>query len=258
MTGPRSREASRIVWHDLMTVDLERSKEFYRDLFGWTTFQQEMGPMGTYTVIQHQGQAIGGMVATDPRHGVLTHWLVYLTVDEVDGLCERIGKLGGNVAVEPRGIRGVGNFAILQDPEGGVFSAIQMGSEMPGPARSREPGSFYWDQLLAREGDRMAKFYGEVCGWTVDRYEMGDQSHYGVFKHGEEAVAGMLPIPGDDKRKPGWLVYIAVDDIEDTVEKAKELGGEIVTGPDIVYGIGKYAVVQDTTQGAFGLFKPAG
>jgi len=38
----------------------------------------------------------------------------------------------------------------------------------------------------------------------------------------------------------------------------KQLGGEIVTGPDIVYGIGKYAVATDTAQGTFGLFKPAG
>jgi predicted enzyme related to lactoylglutathione lyase len=258
MTEKRSPEASRIVWHDLMTVDLERSKEFYEGLLGWTTVQQEMGPMGSYTVIQNKGQSIGGMVATDPRHGVLTHWLAYLTVGDVNGLCERIPRLGGTVAVEPRGVQGAGHFAILQDTEGGVFSAIEMGGEMPGPARSREPGNFYWDQLLTRDGDGASKFYGEVCGWTVDQYEMGENEYYGVFKRGEEAVAGMLPISGDDKRKQGWLVYVSVDDIDEVAEKAKGLGGKILSGPDIVYGIGKYAVVQDTTQGAFGLFKPAG
>jgi predicted enzyme related to lactoylglutathione lyase len=134
MIEPSSTEASRIVWHDLMTVDLERSKDFYKGLFGWTTAQQEMGPLGSYTVIQHRGQAIGGMVATDPRHGLPTHWFSYFTFEDVDGLCKRIGKLGGNVAVEPRGVKGVGHFAILHDPAGGVFSAIQMGGEMPGPA----------------------------------------------------------------------------------------------------------------------------
>jgi len=258
MTEPSTTEASRIVWHDLMTVDLERSKEFYKGLFGWTTAQQEMGPMGSYTVIQHRGQAIGGMVATDPRHGLTTHWLSYFTFEDVDGLCKRIGKLGGNVAVEPRGVRGVGSFAILHDPAGGVFSAIQMGGEMPVSVRSRDHGSFYWDQLLTRNSDRMAKFYGEVCGWTVDEYEMGDQGYYGVFKRGDEAVAGMLPISDDDKRKQGWLIYVAVDDIDEAAEKVKDLGGEVVTGPDIVHGIGKYAAVRDTTQGAFGLFKAAG
>jgi predicted enzyme related to lactoylglutathione lyase len=258
MTEPSTADASRIVWHDLMTVDLERSKEFYKGLFGWTTAQQEMGPMGSYTVIQHRGQTIGGMVATDPQHGLHTHWFSYLTFDDVDELCTRIGKVGGRVAVEPKGVRGVGRFAILHDPAGGVFSAIQMTGEMPGAGRSRDHGSFYWNQLLTRDSDRMAKFYGEICGWTVDEYEMGDLGYYGVFKRGDEAVAGMLPISDDDERKPGWVVYVAVDDIDESAEKAKELGGEIVSGPDIVHGVGKYAVVQDTTQGTFGLFKPAG
>jgi len=258
MTAPGSSEASRIVWHDLMTVDLERSKEFYEGLFGWTYFQQEMGPMGSYTVIHRQGQAIGGMVATEPRHGVLTHWLSYLSVTDVDGLCERMNEFGGNVAVEPRGLPGIGNFAILQDPEGGVFSVLQMGDGMPAPERLREHGSIYWDQLLTRGSERAAKFYGAVCRWTVDRYEMDDQGVYGVFKRGEEAVAGMLTLSGGDKRKPGWLVYVAVDDIDESAEKVKQLGGDIVTGPDVVYGIGKYAVATDTTQGTFGLFKPAG
>jgi predicted enzyme related to lactoylglutathione lyase len=258
MTEPSYTETGRIVWHDLMTVDLEQSKAFYNGLFGWTTAQQEMGPMGTYNLIQHRGQGIGGMVATDPLHGVSTHWLSYLTVDDVDGLCKRIGKLGGTVAVEPRGVTGAGRFAILQDPVSSVFSAIQIGGEMPGPSRSRDHGSFYWDQLLTRDNGPAGKFYGEVCGWTLDEYETEDEGDYGVFKRGEEAVAGMLSISHDDKRKPGWLVYVAVDEIDDAAEKVRELGGEIVTGPEVVHGIGKYAVARDTTQGYFGLFKPAG
>lgn len=259
MTDTPTTQAGRIVWHDLMTVDIERSKEFYEGMFGWTTVQQDMGPMGSYTVIRHRGHAIGGMVATEPRHRVPTHWLAYLTVNDVEGLCKRIPMLGGNVAVEPRGLQGVGNFAILQDPQGGVFSAIQMDDDMPPPERTKEHGSLYWDQLLVRDSERMAKFYGKVCGWTVDEYELGGgQGYYGVFKRGEQPVAGMLPIPEKDARRRGWLVYVAVDDIEASVEKVKKLGGEIVSGPDIVYGIGKYAVANDTTQGAFGLFKAAG
>jgi predicted enzyme related to lactoylglutathione lyase len=258
MTQPGSTRPGRIVWHDLMTIDLERSREFYKGLFGWTTVQQEMGPMGSYTVILHRGQPVGGMVPTEPRLGLPTHWLAYLTVGDVDGLCERIVKLGGRVAVEPRGLEGVGRFAILHDPAAGVFSAIQMGDEMAVPPRSRDQGSIYWDQLLTRDSDRMAKFYGEVCGWTVDRYEMGDQGDYGIFKRGGESVAGMFPLADDDGRKHGWLVYVAVDDVEASAEKAKELGGEVVAGPDIIYGIGKYAMIRDTTQGVVGLFKAAG
>ena len=107
MTDQNSTEAGQIVWHDLMTTDLARAKEFYQSLFGWTTHEQEMGPMGSYTLIQHLGQPIGGIVAIDPKHGLPSHWLTYLTADNVEELCKRIPKLGGNVAVEPRGVPGV-------------------------------------------------------------------------------------------------------------------------------------------------------
>jgi predicted enzyme related to lactoylglutathione lyase len=219
MSEPSFTETGRIVWHDLMTVDLEQSKAFYGGLFGWTTVQQEMGPMGTYNLIQHQGQGIGGMVPTDPRTGVTTHWLSYITVGDVDDLCKRMPRLGGTVAVEPRGVTGAGRFAILQDPNSNVFSAIQIGGEMPGPSRSRDHGSFYWNQLLTRDNVPAKQFYGEVCGWTLDEYETEGEGDYGVFKRGDEAMAGMLSIPHEDPRKPGWLVYIAVDEIDETVER---------------------------------------
>jgi len=258
MTDQTLTQTSRIVWHDLMTTDIERAKDFYQALFGWTTFEQGMGPMGNYTLIQHQGQPIGGIVGIDPKHGLPSHWLCYLTVDDVEELCKRIPKLGGNVAVEPRGVPDVGRFAILHDPANGVFSAMQMVGDAGGPPRTKDHGMFYWDQLLTNNSDVMAKFYGEVFGWTVDKYEMGDLGYYGVFKSGEQAVAGMLPLAEDDARKPGWLPYIAVDDIDASVEKVKQLKVEVIAGPDVVYGIGKYAVVRDPTGGLFGLYKPAG
>ena len=258
MTDQTQTPGGQIVWHDLMTTDLEPAKEFYQALFGWTTHQQDMGPMGDYTVIQHQGQPIGGMVNIDPQHGLSSHWLAYLTVEDVEELCARIPKLGGSVAVEPRGVPEVGRFAILHDPANGVFSAMQMAGEAGGPPRTKDHGMFYWDQLLTNNSDVLGKFYGEVFGWTVDKYEMGDLGYYGIFKRGEQSVAGMLPLAPDDARKPGWLPYIAVEDIDASVEKVKELKAEVITGPDVVYGIGKYAVVRDPTGGVFGLYKPAG
>ena len=88
------RKTGQFVWHDLMTTGTDRAKEFYHELFGWTFAEQDMGPMGNYTVILHRGQAIGGMVACDPRHGLPTHWLPYVSTDDVEGLCERFARPG--------------------------------------------------------------------------------------------------------------------------------------------------------------------
>ena len=69
-----------------------------------------------------------------------------------------------------------------------MSAVLRMGDGMPAPERLREHGSIHWDQLLTNNSDVMAKFYSEVCGWTVDKYELEDLGYYGVFKSGEEPV----------------------------------------------------------------------
>jgi predicted enzyme related to lactoylglutathione lyase len=52
---------------------------------------------------------------------------------------------------------------------------------------------------------------------------------------------------------PNWLVYFAVDDIEESGTKLSELGGQVMMGP-IDIGIAKVAVVQDPQGGTFALY----
>ena len=49
---------------------------------------------------------------------------------------------------------------------------------------------------------------------------------------------------------PTWGIYITVDNIEDTVKKAKESGGTILVEPKDIPQIGKFAIIQDP-QGAW-------
>jgi predicted enzyme related to lactoylglutathione lyase len=46
-----------------------------------------------------------------------------------------------------------------------------------------------------------------------------------------------------------WLVYVAVEDCDGTMEKAKRLGGRALTDAMDVPGVGRFAVLQDP-QGA--------
>src|SRR5688572_5066270 len=74
-----AERAGRFVWHDLMTTDAATSLAFYTQLFGWTTKQIDMGPMGMYTMWSSGGRDIGGMVPLDASHGRPSHWMSYAT-----------------------------------------------------------------------------------------------------------------------------------------------------------------------------------
>ena len=38
----KTKQLGRFVWHDLMTKDLEASKRFYAELFGWRVQQMDI------------------------------------------------------------------------------------------------------------------------------------------------------------------------------------------------------------------------
>jgi predicted enzyme related to lactoylglutathione lyase len=59
-----------------------------------------------------------------------------------------------------------------------------------------------------------------------------------------------------DSIPPHWLVYFAVDDTDASIEKAKELGGNIAAGP-IEIPFGKFAVMTDPNGSAFAVMQLA-
>jgi predicted enzyme related to lactoylglutathione lyase len=58
-------------------------------------------------------------------------------------------------------------------------------------------GSFYWNELMARDVEQAKKFYGSTIGWTFDAMPMPDGTYW-VAKMDDEPVAGIFPMIGPD------------------------------------------------------------
>lgn len=113
-------------WTEINTRDPEAARSFYSEVFGWSLEDKEFEGVGTYTTIEVDGQAVGGLVDITDRvpAEVPAHWLVYFGIEDVDETAAKAGGLGGEVAVGPMDIPGVGRFAVLRDPFGAVFAVI--------------------------------------------------------------------------------------------------------------------------------------
>jgi len=59
--------------------------------------------------------------------------------------------------------------------------------------------------------------------------------------------------PAAETEPTYWLVYLGADDIDSTMEKATELGGNGLLGPMDI-GVGKIGVVQDPQGAVFGVY----
>ena len=53
-----------------------------------------------------------------------------------------------------------------------------------------------------------------------------------------------------------WLPYVAVPDCDGTARKAVALGGEVVTPPRDIPGIGRFGVAVDTAGAAVAFITP--
>ncbi|MFM7507588.1 MAG: hypothetical protein ACKO3M_13745 [Rubrivivax sp.] len=55
-------------------------------------------------------------------------WGCYLTVSSVEDTMAQCAALGGKTLVPPMDVPGVGRMAVLQDPQGAVFSVMAYSS----------------------------------------------------------------------------------------------------------------------------------
>jgi predicted enzyme related to lactoylglutathione lyase len=115
-------------WAELNSRGIEKAIPFYEAVFGWTAKTSEMGEGAPpYTEFQLEGQSIAGgmeMNAMVPAE-VPSYWMVYFTVDDVDKSFKDATEAGGQEMMAPQDFPG-GRFAIVSDPQGGVFGVLKM------------------------------------------------------------------------------------------------------------------------------------
>jgi predicted enzyme related to lactoylglutathione lyase len=125
----RMHEPNSFTWGELSCRDIDAAKDFYGAVFGWEGRTRGVADGSTYTefFLPDVDQAVAGMVQMNQRwpQDVPPHWMLYFAVADTDEIVSRVGQLGGMVSVAPYDLADVGRIAVLNDPEGAVFSVLQ-------------------------------------------------------------------------------------------------------------------------------------
>jgi predicted enzyme related to lactoylglutathione lyase len=115
-------------------------------------------------------------------------------------------------------------------------------------------GAFAWYELLTTEVAAAQQFYGRVVGWQAQDASTA-AFPYTVFSAGSTEVGGLMQLPLDAVRTgamPRWFGYIAVDDVDDRVERLKRRGGSVFLVPTDT-NIGRICIVTDPQTAIFGM-----
>lgn len=109
------------VFHELMTTDVEKAKEFYLKVTGLTATS------GPYPILMDGTQLVAGLVGPRaegsgwPSGGPDAHWIAYIGVDDVNAAAKKTEELGGKILLPPTEVPGFGRAAVLRDPQGAAF-----------------------------------------------------------------------------------------------------------------------------------------
>ncbi len=105
-------------------------------------------------------------------------------------------------------------------------------------------GTICWSELNVRDAERARKFYAETLGWTFQGMPMEGFTYWLVTSEGARVGLFEMKGPEFEGAPDHWLTYIAVDDIDARMKKAKAAGAEICKEPFDIPGVGRMAVLK--------------
>ena len=244
-------------WADLATTDAESAKKFYTQLLDWSFVDIPAGPNVYYTMLQLAGKDVSALYQMNDNQlsqGILPHWQSFISVSDTDVIAERVPALGGKVIMSPADIFDAGRMAVLQDPTNAMFSIWQPKKHI-GARILNEPGALCWNELTTGNEKKARGFYINLFGWNVKTHDMGIP-HYTEFYLYGKPVGSMLQMTEEwIDILPQWMVYFAVADCDDSVDKAKTLGADIKVPPTTIPNVGRFAVIEDLQGAVFSIMK---
>jgi predicted enzyme related to lactoylglutathione lyase len=121
---PFNPAVGEVSWHELATTDYSAALSFYTDLFGWEKMDaMDMGPgLGMYQMFGRGGKMLGGIYNKPADMPAPPHWLLYMSVDDVNAVLPRVKELGGQVLNGPMEVPGGDLIAQCLDPQGAAFA----------------------------------------------------------------------------------------------------------------------------------------
>ena len=112
------------------------------------------------------------------------------------------------------------------------------------------PGVPCWVDTSQPDPEAAAAFYSGLFGWECENAMPPDSpGKYYVARLGGGTVGGIGSLSAGEPAV--WRTYIAVESADETAEKVRQAGGQVVTEPFDVMSEGRMAVFTDTEGAAF-------
>ena len=251
-----------VCWVELGTSNTDDAMKFYSELFGWTTIREEMSGDCFYTMMKSGDTTVGGaykLQAKQIEHGVPSHWMPYIAVENIEESTQRAKSLGAEIKMGPMDVMKVGRMTVIADPTGATIAMWQaLGDNNPSSDDKSPLGTRCWSELITDDIDRAKAFYSELFGWKHETSDMGSTA-YTVASIGDKMVGGILAKTPDMGPMPSaWINYFTVESCDGAVARANSVGGKALMPAIDMTGVGRFTWLTDPQGAMFGILQSEG
>ena len=131
-----------------------------------------------------------------------------------------------------------------------VAQALQLPPLMDPASQEHHVGKVIFIELVTPDLAAAKTFYGGLFGWTFRDLQAAGTEYAQASLDGDP-VAGLIyrPLPAGGNRRPAWLSFFSVLDVDATTQIALQHGAKLLFGPRSIPNRGREAVLADP-QGA--------
>jgi predicted enzyme related to lactoylglutathione lyase len=231
LTNPATMELhpGKFVWADIFSNDVNATRRFYEQLFGWE-LRWISEPPDPYGIFSADGYDVAGLAYRDVEGAdAYARWVHYLSVADASQAAQVVERLGGRTLLA-QSVAERGKFAIFSSANDVLLGAMTSSSGDPDDVQSME-GQWIWRQLYVWDLDDAVSILKSIVPLEAQR---ADDSEYGdmLLTSGGYARAGVTALSAGSKEAPTWIGYVRVADATAMAARAKQLGGRVLFETD--------------------------
>ncbi len=234
-----------VTWFEINGPEAEQAAKFYTEVFGWHV--QSFPEMNYHMFDTHAGSGIPGAVG-QTSEGQAPHSVFYVENPDINALLAKAEAAGAKTVVPVTESEMV-TFAKFNDPFGNTIGLVKGDGTVKVEVGDNPPVD--WFELSVVDPEKAYAWYRDLFGWTIKADPMPEGMAHGQIDTGQGIHGG---IGGTPTGQPSVTIYAHVNDLDEYLKRAENLGGKTVMPAMQVDEHTKIAMFVDPQGATFGLY----
>lgn len=149
---------------DVISTDIDRSLDYYGEMFGWTSEQVPLDHGEQYRLVSSGGVLVAGAEQVAAERDLLPTWTLMVEVDDARAMIDAAVEAGAVETFVLAPMLDLGRIAMLRDPWGATLGVWEPGTFRP-TASPPAPGSLTGAVLTCSDPREAAEYHRNVFKW---------------------------------------------------------------------------------------------